>query len=258
MEMRLKPTLRIESPEVTYSYSVDTPENELNKLSSEIQIIDIKTFDYLKERNDVTLPAHVEEGDILILHPFLEKHYVKIIDAEIVAYNDYLNYIGNIAMLLGAVKMKYSFEIINTQKRTIDANGNISYQPYVDASASFNHNNEQNKAISKKTERSFVQPNSHEEQMENYQEACKTIRQYGWDKDSDIITLVDARNPSRTSRELHREVSMNTTNEINDRIEAAFSLKAMGEIFSISANYIKSMEIKKEIILHIDIFFENE
>lgn len=255
-ELKLKPVLRVETPELAYSFNVDTPSNELQKMSSEVQLIDTRTLDFLKGQNVVKIPGNVEDGDILILHPFIKGQYVKVVDAESIAYKDYLNYMGNIAWLMGATRMRYKFEITNIQKRTMDVNGNISYMPYVDISGSDKHDTEKKGTESHEKEREFDPPGSLEEQMKDYQEACNLIKRYGWDTDTDFTTLIETRNPNRTRKENHREVSLKTTNEINDRIEAAFSLKAMGDVFSISANYMKSMEIKKEIELHIDILFK--
>lgn len=225
-------------------------EKDSDKVSRKIQFVSIDDIPIIRNNSDIHFPV-VSENDILIKHPFEPNTYLRIDDACNVIRKDKFYKISEIAQELGAKGFTIEEAKESIETRKLDAKVGVEYKA-VKTEIDIKKENELKEKLgikicdryggcSKITEASFAK-------------AKELAKRYHLDDDSDICSLISARDPSKENPLTNRSIHCEMTKEFNSALDIAFSLNVMPNVFSLDANVKKTLETKETITL--DILFE--
>lgn len=193
-----------------------------------VQVISIDDLDEYRKEGYI-IPMNVVEGSVLALHPFHPQKYIDINEAENEIIREKINYIGDIAQLLGARTVNGHVVSMDVKEVVWDASGGVKYKG-VGAGFSGLSKKKEAEQYDYKLERMF----SGERSLEGYNQAKKKMEEYGMDKDVEIKTLVEMCNPIRNNLIKVHKVHVDISREVNSSKEFAFTLSAL-EIFKLDA-----------------------
>lgn len=252
-----KPVVRIDTPENAYGWEIK-PHAE--KISPNIQILSIDEYKDIEESNLYMLPPRVSVGDIIVEHPFHPHQYIKMQDAEITYYQDWMELMSDISRLLGCVKFSWSVELKDGRTRTIDAGLNVSVPVYAALDASYKKSYEDELKTKLKVD-SDIKPSktlTKKGIIADYEKAKMRVEEYGLANDIQIRSLINSRSPYDQYRLSHKKVELEISRDINDYGDYAFSLNVLGDVFSMSADLKDAVSTRKKVILTFEMFFDEK
>lgn len=218
--------------------------------NSKIRIFSIEELNALIKNNYICLEQTVdfEEGQIYIKHPFLPNTFIDINTTEGELFNEKMICLSKIAQLLGATELNGAAEFLDQQERDIDANGKLEYgESYL----SFDEKKELAKIYKDKYHQKYKFKGIFIEG--NWEKAKEEAKKYGLNKDKNIESLIDMRNPSSDNPLNSKSISIEMTREINQSIDLAFDLVV--KKIKINPKYREIFKNRKTINYEFEIIF---
>lgn len=233
--------LRIERDELANSY-------EFYPQCSELNNIGVLSVEYdlpiLKKKGYTFSPGHVNPtaGDTYIRDPFHKKHFIRIenFTEEVIKVKQ--NCILRIAALLGAKDVELSVNVIRSEAR--EWQGKVSGQ-YKVAKAQIDIDRKKTMEMAQR-----YSTKSHFETSitkEGYSQAVALSKEYGLYNETDVNTLLSWFAPDSYVKLTSHEIHFSMSNELNDSLDIAFNLNAMGGVFNLSTSFKHSVETKNTI-----------
>lgn len=187
-------------------------------------------------------------GMILIEHPFLPNTYIDAKDAEKELFHQKQLCISAVMQYLGATKVEGHAEITEMKKRAIDGKGNVAYGK---TNLSAEVQIEQKQQCESKYKILDTWPD--EFSPEQYELAKAEASKYGLDKDDDIVSLIERRNPANPRPIGSREISVEISTELNRSLDTAFSLEVAGA--EVGGGYKEILENSKHVSFVLKVQF---
>jgi hypothetical protein len=245
---KLKEVILLTSDEKARSYKWEDNANALRG----IQVIS-KENDLDKFKHITFLGFKDDLEQVFVKDPFYPKVYVEINKAEKRIFDNKIKFYKKIALLLGAKSFNADAEFIDESKATIDANGKISYKlVQVDASLS---KQESSRFKKKYALKSVLTPIENFDRYRGFEDAKALIKLHNLENETSIVGLIENNDPYLQSRETKQTVKLELTSELNDLLEMSFNINALGGVFALGANFKKTTETMKTIILQTEIEF---
>lgn len=223
-------------------------------LDQNIQVVSIDDYnEYIKD-GEQNLPQIVNIGTVLVKHPFEEDTYIHLEELEQIVYRSKALHMADIAQLLGCTRFSYDIKIDSIETASIGRYGKISYTPYITADTKYkNEQVEKYKAMLKIEDKNEVNDESQnltlEDKILSYKRACELAHKYKLDKDEDIKSLLDSRNPYNTYIKKSRIVCFELSREVNSLYSCAFSLELLKGVFTMQGNFENQVSKKKTIFV---------
>ena len=241
LEIESKIVFPIVSEERAVNYKwFDGGENIDNKVCP----ITKSQLESIAKRHQLSVPAIVDEGTVLMRHPYLPNKLVSanLTMAEFV--NEKLGYYAEILNCLGATKQKLEARIISKQTRKLDSKGKIVIKG----------NKFEGKFFSVKKLFSKVKCTRNIEGTGDldHEKALKKATEYGLVNDYFVREILALRDENPIKR---YEFKCEIANEFNENIDVAASLCAAAGAFKIKGSLIKEIETREEIYIVQDILF---
>lgn len=242
----MKDVIHVVTDERSRNWSWDLTDAAFN--SSRIELVSIEEYQKYFG-SDIKYPDRINVGDILMLHPYDKKTYVKL-DYDLI--NDKFNKITHLMHLLGAKISRFEIEELECKKRTWNAYGGVSYK--VDASLKVKKEEEVKQRYIKENEDESVGTRQNEC---DWFLAKKYAEDHNLMNDPDIIEIIESRNPELTNKKQKKEIKVTMTKDLNDNLDIAFNLKAI-KALSFSANYEEAMESHTSFSIIFKVEFPKE
>lgn len=229
-------------------------------LDQNIQIVSIDDYNKYISTGNQDLPKVVKIGTVLVKHPFEENTYINLNELEQTVYKAKALHMADIAQLLGCTHFSYDVKIDSIEEAFIESNGKISYKPYTCDNAKYKNDQvEKYKAMLKIEDKNEVNDEylnlTLEDKILSYKKACDLAHKYKLDKDEDIKSLLDSRNPYFPYIKKSRIVSLELSREVNSLYSCAFSLEALKGVFTIQGNFENQVSKKKTIFITFSFYF---
>ena len=237
-----KSVFPIVSPEKTINYKwYDGSEN----IDSKVLPMSLEQINCQKEQNGLTLPPVVNEGTVLMRHPYLPNSLVsanmtmgEFLDEKLSYYAVILNYLGATAQTLEA-------RVVSRQSRKFDGKGKLSIKG----------NKLEGKVSAVRRLFSKVKSTKRIEGTGklDYNKALELAKQYGLENDIFVKTVLELRheNPVPSFR-FETEIAK----EYNDTLDVAASMVAGAGVFKLNGSFKKSVSTREEIWILQDISFK--
>lgn len=246
METReLKPIIYVSSEERADNYSWCCPESKyLNPNVDFRAIADLQTLEGKK-----SFPRQLEEGMVLMAHPYRPNVYIDINQAEEALFAMKMDAVEAIARWLGVKTFEATAVYRGEQERTMKIMGEVEYK-VVEGAGSFSR--EKKEAYEKKYSR--CSQYSGESQPEDVEKARQKMKEYGLENERLCQFLLEQRSGGSNSMQGFEE-NMTLSNELNENTEIAFSLSAMKGMLKIKSDTELTLKKKMEVALHIKVTF---
>ena len=242
-----KLTIHVVAPERVVNYKW---ENEWKNVSRDLELRSVDELNSLPTeiRDKYFDVPSFQEGMILILDRINNRYYSVSNAADEITQNKD-RAIDKIAALLGARSIEREVIHFNTKKRELSADGKINVWK-VNASASYKETEQQ------KIEKRFkgVKEFRGNHTREGYQQALNFCKETGLIYDPAIKRMLEDRNPDHPNPLLSESYNVTLTNEVENAIEAAFSLSFL-KCFSVSANVKEAISTSRTTELKIRITY---
>ena len=236
--------IHIAEDEKAISYKWEKESNRLNG----VQIVSIDEIDQILKESNCTIIGNLQVGSTLMRHPFISDRYIDINRAEDIIFKDKMDAVASIARLLGAYYFEAEAEFVEEESVSIDLKGQINYK-YVELKGSYR------KQKDIKYRQTYHRKDEFEGNKILYNEAEQEAERYGLKNDSDIVSLLDARNPNSSNRLAHKEVSIQLSREYNTSLDCALSLNILSGVFSLDGDFKETVSTRKKIILKTTLDF---
>lgn len=191
------------------------------------------------------LPNNVASGQVFMRSPYDDNKYIRLDDFELTVMQDKARHIVEVARILGATKCEYDIEITSMVLKEQSADGNVNIQDIIQVDASYVETEKKRLKNSIQVEQEYpcakVPTNGDHEKAIGYAKEHH-IR---WD----VEDLLRARSPETKNMLGKRTVTVMLNNEINADLNVATRLNILGNVVSVGANYKKSMQYERQIIM---------
>lgn len=223
-------------------------------LDPNIQIVSIDAYNEFVKNGNQSLPKVVKLGTVLVKHPFEEDSYIYLEELEQIVYRSKALHMADIAQLLGCTRFSYDVKIDSIEEASMGINGEISYVPYISGDTKYKNDQvEKYKAMLKIEDKNEVNDEYRnltlEDKILSYKKACELAHKYKLDKDEDIKSLLDSRNPYIPYIKKSRIVCFELSREVNSLYSCAFSLEVLKGVFSMQGNFENLVSKKKTIFV---------
>lgn len=209
---------------------------------------DIAKSVFEADKTGIKNVRNLSAGLVLIRHPFLPDTYINIDATEKELFHNKQLCISQIMQLLGAKSLKGHATIVESKKRTVDANGNVSYKNIKLNTTVLSEQNQHYEA-----EYHLEDTFDGDYSMSDYNQAIEKASEFGLDKDDDIKHLIDQRNPENPRSIKSRRVSIEMSRELNSALDTAISLEAVGA--ELNGTYKEIIENQKRISFELEVQF---
>lgn len=239
--------IRVDSEERTRNYKWA---EKSKYLDPQVQICSIEE---LRENHNISLPRHIMNGDVLVLHPYETNQYINIVECDNLRISKFKHFCA-IAQKLGAKSYKLSYGEYQSGESTFDVSGKIGNPKWkVEVDIAKKDIFEQKTGF--KLEDSFdgVRVIS----AESFEKAKILATRYNLDNDDDIKLLLEKRDPTNENHQHNEHVHCEVSKEINSELDAALSIDAVG-IFNLAANVKQTMKKRERIVVNIEFEFPTE
>jgi hypothetical protein len=226
-------------------------EKNSEQVNRQIQFVSIDDIPSIRSNTNVVLPSEIQEGDILIKHPFEPDTYLNVVDAKDEICKDKWFKISEIAQYLGATGFNIKEAIESIETRELDVNVGVSYK-VTNARIDIKKKNELKEKLGIEIDDAFDGCKIISD--ESYKKAQELAKKYHLDNDAAIRSLIRMRDPSKENSFRGRTIHCEMTKELNSALDIAFSLNVMPNVFSLDANVNQAITTKETITL--DIVFE--
>lgn len=190
----------------------------------------------------------VSNNSVLIAHPYKENYFISIEDSDEIIQREKLNNTSDLARLLGAKKFEVlSISQLETKKEyDLDIDGKLKINTLkVNV----------NKNIDEQTKKTYSLSNQYPGAKPDFEKALIKLNEYGLNIDPEVKALVQSRNPNDSNLLSSQKITLKTTSEINESLDTASSLVALGGILDISASFKNRISSRKSMELTINIEF---
>lgn len=249
---KLKEVLLVTSDEKSINYKW---EDNASKLKG-IQVVS-KEYDLpaLIEEKEINFIGYKEGREqVFVKDPFYDNYYIEITKAEDRIFKNKIRFYKRIALLLGAKGFTANAEFREENKLSIEANGSISHKVVeINTGLTKEQISKFNKVYKLN---STLKPLEDFDRQRGFEEAKDLVNKLNLHNEIDIVGLIENNDPSLQNREITQEVTLELSNELNDLLEMSFNINAMGGVFGLGANFKKTTESMKKIILDTKIVFE--
>lgn len=223
-------------------------EKDAKKISREVQIVSIDNLPAYRELG-IQLPSRrICEGDVLIRHPYEPNLYIDANNASFEIRFTKYTLISEIAQRLGATHYEIEEAIETDEEREWSSTGTLSYK-MIKASTNINNKDDLKKKMGILIEDHYPKFKA------SYDDATSFAKRYNLLGDSMIRSLIRKRSYEGNPL-LYENLRFDVTKEANSLFDAAFSLNALGSIFSIDATLKKTLSMRETIILNIKFNFQ--
>jgi hypothetical protein len=226
-------------------------EKNSEQVNRQLQFVSIDDIPSIRSNTNVVLPSEIQEGDILIKHPFEPDTYLNVVDAIDEIRKDKWFKISEIAQCLGATGFNIKEATESIETRELDTNVGVSYK-VINARNNIKKRNELKEKLGIEIDDAFDGCKVISD--ESYKKAQELAKKYHLDNDAAIRSLIRMRDPGIENAFLGRTIHCEMTKELNSALDIAFSLNVMPNVFSLDANVKKTLETKETITL--DVRFE--
>ncbi|MCG8802865.1 hypothetical protein [Tenacibaculum finnmarkense] len=190
----------------------------------------------------------ISNNSVLICHPYKENYFINIEDSDEIIQREKLANTADLARLLGATK----FEVLNISQQETEKKYEFDIEGrLVVNTVKLNVK----KSINEDTKKVYSLSNTYPGASPDYQKAIIKLKEYGLIIDPEIKALVESRNPIDKNLLSSQKISLKTSSEINDNLEIAANLMALGGILNISTSFKKRISSRKSTELTINIEF---
>ncbi|MHA7941726.1 hypothetical protein ACJOV8_001430 [Formosa sp. 3Alg 14/1] len=219
-------------------------------ISNDICLLSNDSIQDFIENHTILSQQKVKNNDILIAHPFKPNTYLGIETNTDDIQIDKLNDFAYIAQLLGATKFKVTQVTEDFTSKINEADANIQTKAG-GGGAGFKQEASEN------TKKKYIKELSYPGAQPNYEEAYKELMNTGLFIDSQVKNLVKSRNPEKVNNNLNKNqiIAFSVTSEINNNLDIAANLSALGGTLNISSGFKRRVETKSKIELTIEIEF---
>ena len=248
-KLKLKDVLLVTSDEKALSYSWDEKAKNLNGVQVISNDYDLGTL--MKELKFIGLQKDKEQ--VFIKDPFYSNTYVDVTKAEERIFKNKIKSYKRIAYLLGAKTFSAKAEFIEENKFATEIDGSVTMR-VVKIDGEFKKEQIQ-KFNSTYDLNSEFEPDLNFDRKRAFEEAKQLVKELNFENEIDIVGLIENNDPSDQNREKRQTLKLQLTNELNDLLEASFSINAMAGTFSLGANFKSTTESTKKIILQTEIIF---
>lgn len=228
-------------------------------LDQNIQVVSIDDYSKSIKNGEQCLPKIVKPGTVLVKHPFEQDVYIFLDELEQTVYRSKALHMADIAQLLGSTSFSYDIKIDSIEKVSIGANGEITYAPYYCDVKYKTDQVEKYKAMLKIEDTNEVNPDYQNLTLENkvlsYNKACELAHKYGLDKDEDVKSLLESRNPNSLYIKKSRNVCFELSREVNALCSCALSLNVLKGVFTMQGNFESQVSQKKTIFVSFSFIF---
>lgn len=233
---------------ITLSSLLKKKENAGN--TDDIQIVSVDLAEEIFKNDGIILRniSRITAGLILVKHPFLPNTYINLESTETELFHLKMLCLSTITQYLGAKSISGHAHIVEEKKRVCDAKGNVEYKA-VKANADVHSEKNQRYESEYHLEDTFAGEYSEE----SYKLAVEEAKKFGLDKDMDITSLLEARDPNRPRNIQSRKLSIELSRELNNVLDTAFNLSTVG--FDLSTGYKETLESRKKILFELEINF---
>lgn len=221
-------------------------ENNARKIPKNVQIVSIE--DAIENKECFFDKSNIELNTIWVKHPYKQK-YIDLIQSEENIIQSKLDAFGIIVKHLGVKEFEttYATEVIS--EREISVNGEIGYK-VLNTNAEVKITNNDTKTAKYYRHEKF----SGNFTEDSYLKAIEQAKLFGLNDDRDIAYLLEVRNPTDNNLLTSRYVTFELTEEINKKIDIAFSLSGLN-LFKISSKYNETLKTKKTITIKSNLIF---
>lgn len=249
---KLKDVLLVTTDEKSINYKWEHNASKLN----DIQVVSEENdLPLLIKKKEISFIGYKEGREqVFVKDPFYDNYYIEITKAEDRIFKNKIKFYKKIALLLGAKGFSANAEIIEENKLSIEANGNISHKVVDSNMSSTKVKSSQFNKVYKLN--SILKPHEDFDRQRGFEEAKALVNKLNLHNEIDIVGLIENNDPSLQNREITQEVTLELSNELNDLLEMSFNINAMGGVFGLGATFKKTTESMRKIILNTKIVFE--
>lgn len=234
---------------LTYAKASYKKDKDVNLDDIAIVPSDIAKSVFEADKTGIKNVRNLSAGLVLIRHPFLPDTYINIDATENELFHNKQHCISQIVQFLGAKSLKGHARIAESKKRTVDANGNVSYKDLKVNATILSEQNQHYESVYK-FEDTF---DGDDYSVSSYNQAIEKAAEFGLDKDDDIKHLIDQRNPENPRSIKSRRVSIEMSRELNSALDTAISLEAVGA--ELNGTYKEIIENQKRILFEFEVQF---
>ncbi len=222
-------------------------EKNADNLDPNVQIVSID--DIQKMDIDIFDRKYPVLDTILVKHPFIPNKYIPLDRTEDALTKTKLNCLGIIAGLLGVKEYETEFVTEEIKEVSINISGELDYKT---VKSKTDVEIKKDDAITGKYYRHETFKGEFNEA--GYNKAVSEAKKYGLYNDEDIQYLIKNRDPQSPNPLISQKVKFELTKELNDKLDFAFSLKAVS-IFKLRANYNQIITQRKSIAISTNLIF---
>ncbi|MFD2891193.1 hypothetical protein ACFS5J_04105 [Flavobacterium chuncheonense] len=190
----------------------------------------------------------VANNSVLIAHPYKENYFINIEDSDEIIQREKLNNTADLARLLGAKKV----EVLSISQHEINKHYDFSFDGKLKVNTL---KIDVVKSLDEDTKKAFSLINKYPGAIPDYPKALEKLDEYGLEIDPEVKALVESRNPDDRNLLSSQQIKLMTTSEINESLDVASSLIALGGILDISVNFKSRISYRKSVELTINIEF---
>ncbi|MCD8438297.1 hypothetical protein LNI95_11545 [Tenacibaculum dicentrarchi] len=223
-------------------------ENYEEVMANDIIMLSNDKISEFNKTHNVLGNKKVSNNSVLIAHPYKDNYFISIEDSDEIIQREKLSNTADLARLLGAKK----FEVMSiSQQETkkeyeLDIKGKFKV-----TTLKVNVG----KSVTEETKKVYSLVNEYPGSNPDYNKALEKLNTYGLIIDPEVKALVESRNPNDSNLLSSQRISLKTTSEINENLEIASSLVALGGVLDISANFKNRISYRNSMELSINIEF---
>lgn len=245
----LKPALLVLSEEEAFNIDMQPGYVNTDRNLGLLSLDEVGTF----IDKGVLFPKTLSSKDIVIENPFEPKEYIKVDpNTPFELRKQKYNRVMRIATILGAKRCNIIELEGFYQKREmkLDSNGKVK---------GFKGKFEMKKEEIEKAMQLYskeIECNGEENTSDDaYQKALQYAKAHGLDRDTEVMALLDERNPFYGNPTKKSTLKFHAQSEVNELMDIAFSCMALKKVFSIDANFKSTFEKRESFTLTMEFVF---
>lgn len=223
---------------------IDNIGRNINVLSVEYDVPELMSMTTLSNTKNPQI------GDVFVKNPFKENVYVPLNEARRIFIKDKFHALFRVAVQLGATHAFAKVKIRKIEERSHTVNGDIKFcEIKSDVKFKDNRQEELNESLQLESESTEI----FELNLQNYDKALELVRYYGMENDSEMMDLLDTRNP-KYRVDTKNDFIFETSYELNTNMDIAFNLSYMLDVFKLHADFNETVKYKESMFFeyHID------
>lgn len=221
-------------------------------INEKVQLV---TVDEIEQAdNTILFPKDYSTGEILILHPYEGSRYVSLSRLGDLENSKFIRF-TEIAQLLGAEKYTIRSATKKSYTQTLTADGKLKVPAKADVTINIKKKDDFKEQMGFELEDDFK--GFHIADNNDYEKALSLIREYNFEDEETLMSLVKTRNPRHSNIHHSRTVKCDITQELNKTLDIALSLAAC-KAFTFDSNVMTKLESRVEKMVEINFVFPKE